>query len=101
MHRFYLPPGSTRGDSLRLDGRATIKVPTATQPGTTFRVKGKGVKNLQGYGHGDLHVRIQIEVPTRLTGEQKDKLREFSESCGDDANPISRSFFEKAKKLFR
>ena len=84
-----------------LDGRATIKVSAGTQPGTTFRVKGKGVKNLQGYGHGDLHVRIQIEVPTRLTGEQKDKLREFSESCGDDANPISRSFFEKAKKLFR
>ena len=84
-----------------LDGRTTIKVPAGTQPGTTFRVKGKGVKNLQGYGHGDLHVRIQIEVPTRLTAEQKDKLRVFSESCGDDANPISKSFFEKAKKLFR
>ncbi len=84
-----------------LDGRATLKVPAGTQPGTIFRVKGKGVKNLQGYGHGDLHVRIQIEVPTRLTAAQKDKLREFSESCGDEANPISRSFFEKAKKLFR
>ena len=84
-----------------LEGRANIKVPAGTQPGTIFRVKGKGVKNLQGYGHGDLHVRIQIEVPTRLTGEQKEKLRQFSESCGDDANPISRSFFEKAKKLFR
>ncbi|MFZ0825958.1 MAG: molecular chaperone DnaJ [Verrucomicrobiia bacterium] len=84
-----------------LDGRATIKVSAGTQPGTTFRVKGKGVKSLQGYGHGDLHVRIQIEVPTRLTAEQKDKLQKFAEACGDDANPISRSFFEKAKKLFR
>jgi len=84
-----------------LDGNATIKIPAGTQPNATFRVKGKGVKNLQGYGHGDLHVRIQIEVPTRLTAAQKDKLREFSESCGDEANPISRSFFEKAKKLFR
>jgi molecular chaperone DnaJ len=83
-----------------LDGRATLKVPPGTQPGTVFRVKGKGVKNLQGYGHGDLHVRIQIEVPTRLTAEQKNKLREFSESCGDEANPITRSFFEKARKLF-
>jgi molecular chaperone DnaJ len=84
-----------------LDSRATIKIPAGTQPGTTFRVKGKGVKNLQGYGHGDLHVRIQVEIPTHLTAEQKNKLREFSESCGDDVNPISRSFFEKAKKLFR
>jgi len=84
-----------------LDGPATIKIPAGTQPGTVFRVKGKGLKNLQGYGHGDLHVRVQIEVPTRLTAEQKLKLQEFSESCGEDANPITKSFFEKAKKLFR
>jgi len=84
-----------------LDGRTTIKIPTGTQPGTTFRVKGKGVKNLQGYGHGDLHVRVQVEIPTRLNHEQKTKLQEFAESCGEDANPISKSFFEKAKKLFR
>ena len=84
-----------------LDGKATIKIPAGTQSGTTFRVKGKGVKNLQGYGHGDLHVRIQVEVPSRLTPEQKAKLQEFAELCGEDANPISKSFFEKAKKLFR
>jgi molecular chaperone DnaJ len=84
-----------------LDGRTTIKIPTGTQPGTTFRVKGKGVKNLQGYGHGDLHVRVQVEVPTLLNHEQKAKLQEFAESCGEDANPISKSFFEKAKKLFQ
>ncbi len=84
-----------------LDGRATIKIPAGTQPGTTFRVKGKGVKNLQGHGHGDLHARIQVEVPTHLTAEQKAKLQEFSEACGEDANPISKSFFEKAKKLFQ
>ena len=46
-----------------LEGQATIKIPAGTQPGATFRVKGKGVKNLQGYGHGDLHVRVQVEVP--------------------------------------
>jgi molecular chaperone DnaJ len=84
-----------------LDGRATIKISPGTQPGTVFRVKGKGVKNLQGYGHGDLHVRIQVEVPTRLTAEQKDRLQAFAESCGEDANPISKSFFEKARKLFQ
>ena len=50
-----------------LDGKATIKIPAGTQPGTMFRLRGKGVKNLQGYGHGDLHVRINVEVPTHLT----------------------------------
>ena len=84
-----------------LDGKATIKIPAGTQSGTTFRVKGRGVKNLQGYGHGDLHVRIQVEVPTRLTSVQKAKLQEFAELCDENVNPISKSFFEKAKKLFR
>jgi len=81
--------------------RATIKIPAGTQPGTVFRLKGKGVKNLQGYGHGDLHVRINVEVPTKLTGTQKDKLVAFAEACDESVNPISHGFFEKAKKLFR
>ena len=84
-----------------LDGNATIKVPPGTQPNTVFRVKGKGIKNLQGHGHGDLHVRVQVEVPTHMNSEQKEKLREFAELCDEDVNPISKSFFEKAKNLFR
>lgn len=84
-----------------LDGRATIKIPAGTQPGATFRVKGRGVKNLQGYGHGDLHVRIQVEVPARLTPAQKAKLQEFADLCDENVNPITKSFFEKAKNLFR
>jgi molecular chaperone DnaJ len=84
-----------------LGEKATIKIPAGTQPGTMFRLRGKGVKNLQGYGNGDLHVRITVEVPTHLTGAQKAKLQEFAESCDESVNPISRSFFEKAKSLFR
>jgi molecular chaperone DnaJ len=84
-----------------LESRATIKVPAGTQPGTTFRVKGKGVKNLQGYGHGDLHVRIQVEVPTHLNSAQKAKLQEFSAMCDGKEAPIASGFFEKAKKFFK
>lgn len=84
-----------------LADKATIKIPAGTQPGTVFRLRGKGVKNLQGYGHGDLHVRISVEVPTHLTSVQKAKLQEFGESCDENVNPISKSFFEKAKSLFR
>jgi molecular chaperone DnaJ len=84
-----------------LADKATIKIPAGTQPGTLFRLRGKGVKNLQGYGHGDLHVRINVEVPTHLTGHQRTKLQEFAEACDESVNPISKSFFEKAKNLFR
>ena len=84
-----------------LEGRATIKIPAGTQPGTTFRVKGKGVKNLQGYGQGDLHVRIQVEIPTHLDSAQKAKLNEFAALCDGKQAPIANGFFEKAKGFFK
>jgi molecular chaperone DnaJ len=84
-----------------LEDRATIKIPAGTQPGATLRVKGRGVKNLQGYGHGDLHVRVQVEVPTRLNHEQKVKLQEFAALCDGHETPLAQNFFEKAKKFFR
>lgn len=84
-----------------LTGRATIQVPPGTQSGTIFRLKGRGVKNLQGYGTGDLHVRVNVEVPARLNAEQKEKLEEFAELCDEKVNPIAQSFFEKARNFFR
>jgi molecular chaperone DnaJ len=83
-----------------LAGKAMIKIPAGTQSAAVFRVKGKGVKNLQGYGYGDLHVRIQVEVPTRLTHEQKAKLQEFAALLDGHEAPLAKSFFEKAKKFF-
>jgi len=84
-----------------LSGKAEIKIPAGTQPGTMFRLKGKGVKNVQGYGHGDLHVRVLVEVPTHLTSAQKAKLEEFAQLCNGKESPLSQGFFEKAKKLFK
>ncbi|MEI7532883.1 MAG: molecular chaperone DnaJ [Verrucomicrobiae bacterium] len=83
-----------------LQGKATVKIPTGTQPGTLLRLKGRGVKNLQGYGQGDLHVRVQVEVPTHLNSEQKQKLAEFAALCDGKEMPLSQGFFEKAKKFF-
>lgn len=84
-----------------LEGTADIKVPAGTQTGSVFRLKGKGVKNVQGYGWGDLHVRVTVEVPTKLTAQQRAKLQEFADTCDRDVNPKSQSFFEKAKNIFR
>ena len=83
-----------------LNGKAAVKIPAGTQNGATFRLKGKGVKNVQGYGWGDLHVRVSVEVPSRLNAAQRAKLQEFADLCGEDVNPISHGFFAKAKKLF-
>ena len=84
-----------------LEGKSVIKIPAGTQSGAVFRVKGRGIKNLQGYGHGDLHARIQVEVPVRLTSEQKAKLEEYAALCDGKEAPMARSFFEKAKKFFK
>ena len=84
-----------------LSGSASIKIPAGTQSGTTFRLKGRGAKNLQGYGTGDLNVKVNVEVPARLNREQKSKLEEFADLCGDEVNPQSASFLEKAKNFFR
>jgi molecular chaperone DnaJ len=84
-----------------LQGKAQIKIPAGTQTGTVFRLKGRGIKNVQGYGTGDLHVRLTVEIPTHLNSAQRAKLEEFAELCDSNVNPLSKRFFEKAKNLFR
>lgn len=83
-----------------LSGKASLKIPPATQSGTTFRLRGRGMPSLRGGAQGDQLVRVQVEVPTALTSDQRKILEEFARVSGDAAEPTSRSFFEKAKKFF-
>lgn len=83
-----------------LTGKARISIPAGTQNGTLFRLKGRGVKNLQDGSLGDLHVRVHVEVPTHLNALQKAKLEEFAKLCDESVNPQSKSFFERAKDFF-
>ena len=83
-----------------LSGKAVLKLPAATASGTTFRVRGKGMPHLRGHGHGDQLVRVHVDVPATLTAEQRKLLEEFARVSGDESEPTSRSFFEKAKKFF-
>jgi molecular chaperone DnaJ len=83
-----------------LSGKASLKIPAGTQSGTTFRLRDRGMPGLRSGRHGDQLVRVQVEVPTRLTAEQRKKLEEFAIACGDADEPVARSFFEKAKKFF-
>ncbi len=84
-----------------LFGKGSLKIPVGTQTGTTFRLKEQGVPALRGGRKGDLLIRVQVEVPTKLTSEQTAKLEDYAEACGDPANPVGESFVEKAKKFFR
>ncbi|MCE2862100.1 MAG: molecular chaperone DnaJ [Opitutaceae bacterium] len=83
-----------------LSGKAALKLPHGTQSGTTFRLRGRGMPSLRGGAQGDQLVRVQVEVPTALSSEQRRLLEEFARVSGDAAEPTSRSFFEKAKKFF-
>jgi molecular chaperone DnaJ len=83
-----------------LQGKAALKIPSGTQSNTTFRLKGRGMPHLRGGAHGDQLIRVQVEVPTHLTSEQKKMLEEFSRISGDTEEPMSKGFFEKAKKFF-
>jgi molecular chaperone DnaJ len=83
-----------------LGAPVTVKIPPGTQNGAVFRLKGRGVKNVQGYGVGDLLARVQVEIPTRLNAEQKGKLEEFARLCDETVHPMSKSFFDRARRLF-
>lgn len=85
-----------------LEGKANLKVPAGTQNGTTFRLRGKGMKALGEDQHGDLYVHIQIAVPSKLNAEQRGHLEAFSKSFGETpSSTMEESFFEKAKKFFK
>jgi len=94
---------ATLGGTIELPtlfGKASLKIPPATQSGTTFRLREKGMPSLRGGRQGDQLVRVQVEVPHTLTSEQRKILEEFARISGDANEPTSRRFFEKAKKFF-
>jgi molecular chaperone DnaJ len=84
-----------------LEGKANLKVPAGTQSGQLFKLRGKGVAHVNGRERGDLLVRVIVEVPTRLNAEQRAKLEEFANLCGEENTPLRKSFFERAKEFFR
>ena len=84
-----------------LTGNVMMRIPEGTQSGRIFRLSGKGVKNLRGYGTGDQMVKVVVETPTRLNSEQKRLLKEFEKSCNGSVNPISTSFMDKVRRVFK
>ena len=84
-----------------LEGKANLKVPAGTQSGQIFKLRGKGIANVNGRERGDLLARLIVEVPTRLNAEQRQKLEDFAALCGEENTPMRKSFFERAKEFFQ
>jgi len=67
-----------------LDSKAKLKIPPGTQTATVFRLKGKGLPNLHGFGRGDQFVKVVIRTPTKLTPRQKQLLTEFAKEMNNE-----------------
>ena len=96
--------GGEGGDEITvptIDGKVSYNVPEGTQPGTTFRLRNKGIQYVNNRGRGDQYVRVTIEVPTNLSGKQKDMLRDFDSTTGDKNYAKRKNFFDKIKDAFK
>jgi molecular chaperone DnaJ len=86
-----------------LSGKATLKIPEATQTGNTFRLRGLGIKSVRGGPQGDLLCNVVVETPVHLNKKQRELLREFGDSLdgeGGRHNPETSSWLDKARKFF-
>ncbi|MBM6921711.1 molecular chaperone DnaJ [Phocea massiliensis] len=92
------------GDELTvptIDGKVKYTIPEGTQPGTVFRLRGKGVQNLNGRGRGDQYVEVTVEVPKGLSKAQKEALKNFDKLLTDEKQYTKRKgFFDKVKEMF-
>ena len=82
-------------------GKAKVKIPSGTQNGKQFRLKGKGMPMMRNRNYGDLYIQATTEVPVSLNKEQKNLLEQFKKLEDSKTNPIMQDFFEKAKKFWK
>lgn len=92
------------GDTIQvptIDGKVEYSVPEGTQPGTVFRLKNKGIQNVNGRGRGDQYVKVNVEIPKNLTQKQKELLKEFEATTTDENQQQKKGFWDKMKDAFK
>jgi len=82
-------------------GKAKIKIPSGTQSGKQFRLRGKGMPYMRGDGNGNLYVQVNTEVPVSLNKEQKELLEKFRQIENEKSNPSIKKFFQKARSFWK
>jgi molecular chaperone DnaJ len=83
-----------------IDGKTSLSVPEGTQPGTSFRLRGKGMPDVRGRGRGDQYVRVKVVIPTKLSEKEKELLMELARIQGEDrsgSKPEPKNIFDKIK----
>lgn len=91
------------GDTLivpTIDGKVEYNLPAGTQPGTVFRMRGKGIQYVNSRGRGDQYIKVTLEVPKNLSDSQKELLRKLEDSDTPQNHPSRKSFRDKMKELF-
>jgi molecular chaperone DnaJ len=86
-----------------LNGKVLLTIPAETQTGKIFRIKGKGIKPARGGSLGDLHCRVVVETPVKLNSQQKELLRQFSQTMKDSGmphHPKTKSWLDSVKEFF-
>jgi molecular chaperone DnaJ len=82
-----------------LNGQVKMKIPAGTQSGSVFRLKGKGIADVHGRGIGDELVKVEVEIPRRLSAEQRRLIEEYAAASGENIN--KESFGDKIKRAFK
>lgn len=84
-----------------LEGKVSYKIPAGTQPGTVFRLKEKGIKKVRREAKGDLYVKVNLEVPTKLNGKQRKAITEMGKVVTEDCYHKKGKFAEKIREMFK
>lgn len=85
-----------------IDGKVKVKVEPGTQPDKILRLRGKGLPDVNGYGRGDLLVKVRVWIPQKLTSDEKKVLEKLQDSSSFKGGPTEaeKSFFEKMRDIF-
>ena len=86
------------GDSFdvpTIDGEASLNIPAGTQSGSTFKLRGEGIKSLNWSGKGNLYVKVQVVVPKKLSAKQKEVLKEFADVSGEEISHVKKGLLDK------
>ena len=82
-----------------VDGQMKLNIPSGTQPGKIFTLKNKGVPRLRGNGRGDQLVVVNVEIPVRLTADQRNLMEELAKSMGNDVKPQEKGFLDIVREV--
>jgi molecular chaperone DnaJ len=91
------------GDEIRvptLNGEVDLRIPPGTQPGKIFRLRDRGIPHLRGSGKGDQLVTVSVQIPNRLTADQRELFEKLAQTMDPDIKIQDQSFFDKLREVF-